>query len=110
MTTQAQFEDLLTATLNDLDSNMVTLLPLCTSAEQQTLISRRDALRDIFWKSKASELRDFNATVEDLSGELQAQTKALKDELAKLKTVAAVIGALTEVIKLAGAVVTAAAV
>ncbi len=108
--TQVQFEELLKGTLDDIDSHMVSLLPLCSGAEQQTLISRRDALRDIFWKAKASELKDFNATVEELSDQLAAQTKALKTELADLKTAAAVIAVLTEVIKLAGAVVTAAAV
>jgi hypothetical protein len=110
MTTQAQFEDLLTATLNDVDDNMEALLSRCAGAERQLLMSRHSALRDIFWKAKASQLKDFNATVEELCGQLAVETKALKQALADLKAVAAVIQTLTEVIKLAGAVVTAAAV
>jgi hypothetical protein len=111
MTTQAAFEGDLDDVLLALEDAMPGLLTACkTVEEQRTLMARRDALRDIFWKAKAGALEDFNATVEHLAGELKIEIASLKHELQQLKEVAAVLAPLTEVIKLAGAIVTTAAV
>jgi hypothetical protein len=110
MTTQADIQNVLGASYDALEAAMPELLSKCDSdAQRQQLISRLSSLRDVFWKAKATALQDFNATVEDLSSELKDAANEMTQQLQNLTDIVAVIGLVTQVIKLGGAIVTAAA-
>lgn len=102
-------EDIFNA-YHDLEDQFPELLPACSLDERKTLIARRDTLRDLFWKAAASELQDFNATVQHLHDGLRKTHKQLNQELATTKNVTAIIGLVTEIIKFAGAILLAAAI
>lgn len=109
MTTKTDFVEDLNDTFDALQNAMPRLLAACQGTEQSALIAKRDALRDAMVRAATADLKNFNAAVEKLASQLEAQTDALKGTLSDFKTVAEVIGLVAAVTKLAGTIVTAAA-
>lgn len=93
-----------------LDSSFDTLHDRATVDERQSLRELLAAARDAYWRAVASQLRANNQIVRDLYADLLRATQELKELLANLQRVAAVIEVGTQTIRLAASLVTLAAV
>lgn len=109
MTTKADIVETLNDGFDALQNAMPRLLAACQGTEQSTLLAKRDDLRDATVRAATADLKNFNATVENLASQLGTETDTLKNTLAGFKTVVEVIGLVAGVTKLAGSIVTAAA-
>jgi hypothetical protein len=110
MVTEAKIEDEAARTYTDFVALLPGLMARATNEEAQQLLARAGSLRDIMWKAQAEQLRDFNATVEHLYEELKTTRVATIEKLKSIQSVAEAIGLATELVKLAGSLVIAAAI
>lgn len=109
MVSAKNIEDSTQDAYDAVDDAMPDLLAMAkTAADVQAITSRRDTLRDIFWRTQSDQLKDFNATVQHLYDELDTVNQTLKADLKALQDIASALKLVTEVIKLAGALVIAA--
>ena len=93
-----------------LDSSFDALHDRSTPDERKSLSELLAAARDAYWRAVASRLRASNQIVRDLYADLLRATQELKELLANLQRVAAVIEIATQTIRLAASLVTLAAV
>lgn len=93
-----------------LDTSFDALHDRATPDERQRLSELLAAARDAYWRAVASQLQANNQIVRDLYADLLRATQELKELLANLQRVAAVIEIGTQTIRLAASLVTLAAV
>lgn len=79
-------------------------------AERRALLSRHSTLRDTYFKALVADLRDFNDTVLVLFDDLKAVRSELDEALEDLRDTPRILRLATEMIKLGGAIIVAAAV
>ncbi len=81
-----------------------------TAAARAQLRALHASARDAYWKAVADGLHDDNQIVQDIRRDLAGATALIQQHIATLKDVTAVLGMLTEAVRLAGALVGLAAV
>lgn len=93
-----------------LDSSFDGLHDRATPDERLRLHELLAGARDAYWRAVAGQLRANNQIVRDLYADLLRATQELKELLANLQRVSAVIDIATQTIRLAASLVTLAAV
>jgi hypothetical protein len=98
------------ATYAFLEENFDALYERCAApADRQLLRSLHAAGRDAYWRAVASALRDGNQIVHEIYSDLLAVNQQLRDQLASLQNVGALLALARQAVRLAGSLVTLAA-
>jgi len=109
MTTPAQMARCLDTVCSRLDDLILGPRPSAvTPAQWSALAADYGNLCKAYWAMSALALQQFNATVEPLCAQLQAETNALNATLADFKDAAAAVALATSIVTLAGQIVAAA--
>lgn len=94
-----------------LDDHFDEVYAACQRDDQRLQLRALHAsARDAYWKAVADGLRDDNRVVQDIRRDLADATARIRQQLATLQDVTAVLRMLTEAVRLAGALVGLAAV
>lgn len=89
-----------------LDDHFDAIYAACrTDAERAQLRALHASARDAYWKAVADGLHDDNLVVQDIRRDLATATARIGEQLATLQEVADLLGAMTEAVRLAGALV-----
>lgn len=76
-----------------------------TDAQRAELRALHASARDAYWKAVADGLHDNNQIVQDIRRDLAAATARIEQQLTTLQDVTAVLQAMTEAVRLSGALV-----
>ena len=89
-----------------LDDHFDDIYAACrTDAERAQLRALHASARDAYWKAIADGLHDDNLVVQDIRRDLADATARIDEQLATLEEVTDVLRAMTEAVRLAGALV-----
>ena len=80
-----------------------------TDDEREMLSASRDAARDAFWAAVSADLGKSSPLIDKLSDDLDSANARMKESVANLADVSAVIKAMEEAIRLAAALAALAA-
>lgn len=93
-----------------LEEHFDTIYEHCTEAvDRQLLRNLHAAARDAYWRGVASSLEDGNQVVRDIYGDLVTTNQQIKNLIAGLQNVGAVLSLVKQAVRLAGSLVTLAA-
>jgi len=93
-----------------LEENFDTLYERCESAaERQLLRNLHAAARDAYWRGVSAVLQDGNQVVREIYTDLNSANQQIKDMLANLQDVSALLGLMRQAVRLAGSLITLAA-
>lgn len=93
-----------------LEDNFDGLYERCANAEERLLLRNlHAAARDAYWRGVASALQDGNQIVREIYTDLSAANQQIKDMLANLENVAALLTLVRQAVRLAGSLITLAA-
>lgn len=89
-----------------LDDHFDEIYAACrTDADRARLRALHASARDAYWKAIADGLHDDNLVVQDIRRDLATANARIQEQLATLEEVADLLRAMTEAVRLAGALV-----
>ncbi len=93
-----------------LEENFDTLYENCESQNDRVLLRNLHAsARDAYWRAVASALKDGNQVVHEIFLDLNAANQQIKDLLANLQDVGALLSLARQAVRLAGSLIALAA-
>lgn len=93
-----------------LEDNFDVMYENCTSqAERVQLRNLHAAARDAYWRGVASSLQDGNQVVREIYRDLTIANQQIKDMVANLENIGALLGLVKQAVRLAGSLITLAA-